>query len=179
MLTCVSCDRPRADGAPVPLCAGHLALAHDWLEAEVGDPDVLPSPCVICGSQLGVRLASSWVCGVCEWRHGEVPDAELPPPRIDVVYYIQFDDRIKIGTSTNPRQRLARLWHQELLAFERGGRSLEHQRHEQFAADRWPGTEWFHRTDELVAHVAVLAAGIDDPWHLHARWTAEAYAARG
>ncbi|PPG99701.1 ATPase, partial [Rathayibacter sp. AY1H3] len=33
----------------------------------------------------------------------------MPPPRVDVVYYIRFGERIKIGTSGNPRQRLHRL----------------------------------------------------------------------
>ena len=33
----------------------------------------------------------------------------------------QGDDRIKIGTSGNPRGRLGQIWHDELLAFERGG----------------------------------------------------------
>lgn len=165
--------------APVPLCEGHLAAASDWADAEHGVTDVLPSPCVLCGSRLGVRYRSGWLCATCEWRHGEVPDGELPPPRVDVVYYLRFEDRVKIGTSTNPRQRLAALWHDELLAFERGGRALEQRRHAQFAGDRFPRTEWFRLSDEIARHVAVLAAGVDDPWALYTRWMSEAVAARG
>ena len=47
---------------------------------------------------------------------------ELPPPRVDVVYYLRYGDRVKIGTSANPRQRVAAIWHEDLLAFERGDR---------------------------------------------------------
>ena len=76
-------------------------------------------------------------------------------------------DRVKIGTSSNPRQRLAALWHDELLAFERGGRALEQRRHVQFADDRYPRTEWFRRSEALMAHIDALAAGVDDPWPAH------------
>jgi hypothetical protein len=166
-------------GAPVPLCPRHLAVAADWTAVTDGVEDLLPTPCPACGARHGVRHPSGWQCAVCEWRLGSVPDGELPPPRVDVVYYIRFDDRVKIGTSANPRQRLARLWHQELLAFERGGRSLERARHEQFARWRWPRTEWFSASDDLLDHVAVVAAGQPDPWAVHARWVSEALALRG
>ncbi len=165
--------------APVSLCERHLAVASDWATARDGVADLLPAPCGLCGSRVGVRYPSGWLCAVCEWRHGELPDAELPPPRVDVVYYLRYADRIKIGTSSNPRQRLGAIWHDELLAFERGGRALEQRRHAQFAADRYGGTEWFRRSDALTRHVAVLAAGVEDPWQLHARWLSEALAARG
>ncbi|MFE7844698.1 GIY-YIG nuclease family protein [Microbacterium sp. NPDC057407] len=162
--------------APVPLCEWHLAAASEWDQRLNGVTDALPSPCVLCGSRLGTRYPSGWLCAVCEWRHGDVVDGELPPPRVDVVYYLRYDDRIKIGTTANPRQRLGAIWHEELLAFERGDRTVERRRHEQFAADRFGGTEWFRRSDALRCHVAGLAAGVDDPWALHARWVSEAVA---
>jgi hypothetical protein len=138
------CRRQVAVDAPLALCDFHFAVAADWSQRADGLPDVLPSPCRVCGSRLGVRYPSGWLCAVCEWRVGEGIDEELPPPRVDVVYYLRFEDRVKIGTSANPRQRLAAIWHDELLAFERGGRPLEQRRHQQFAADRFtPGSEWF------------------------------------
>lgn len=165
--------------APVALCQRHLSLIADWHDAEYGVADALPSPCLVCGSRLGIRYPSAWLCGVCEWRQGEVPDGEIAPPRVEVVYYLGYADRVKIGTSANPRQRLAAIWHDELLAFERGGRALEQRRHAQFATDRYHrGTEWFRRSDALTAHVAVLAAGVDDPWSLYARWVSEALSVR-
>ena len=173
------CCAPGAHDAPVALCDRHLAAAADWSEREQGVTDLLPAPCRICGSRLGVRWPSGWLCAVCEWRHGEIIDGELPPPRIDVVYYLRYDDRVKIGTTANPRQRLAAIRHDELLAFERGDRALEQRRHAQFAADRWPRTEWFRLSPAVRGHVDIVAAGIGDPWALHARWTSEALALRG
>jgi hypothetical protein len=137
--------------------------------------DLLPSPCLLCGSRLGVRYPSGWLCAVCEWRHGEVPDGDLPPPRVDVVYYLRHGDRVKIGTTANPRRRLGAIWHEEVLAFERGDRRLERRRHEQFAADRFERSEWFLLTPALAAHIDTVAGG-REPWDVYARWVSEAVA---
>lgn len=132
----------------------------------------LPGPCTLCGDSRGRRAAGSWTCASCGWRFGDVPDADLPLPRIDVVYYLRFDRRVKIGTSMRPRQRLASIRHDELLAFERGGRVVEQQRHRQFSALR-EGGEWFTLTHELEAHITELRTA-GEPWRLHARWLSEA-----
>lgn len=134
--------------------------------------DALPGPCPLCGSSRGTRDAGAWVCAVCAWPYGSAPDPDLPPPRIDVVYYIRQGERIKIGTSRSPRQRLAQLWHERLLAFEPGGRDVEHARHESFAALR-VGGEWFRAEPELLAHIAALEPA-DDPWDDYARWVSAA-----
>jgi hypothetical protein len=176
---CVTGDRrPAAADAPIPLCEHCLAVAADWAQRADGVTDVLPSPCRLCGSRLGVRWPSGWVCAVCEWRHGELPDAELPPPRVDVVYYLRYADRVKIGTTANPRQRFAAIMHDELLAFERGDRVQERVRHEQFSAERFGGTEWFALSPALRAHIDSVAGG-RDPWNVHSRWVSEAVALRG
>ncbi|MCH1990978.1 hypothetical protein L7Q18_32435, partial [Achromobacter xylosoxidans] len=104
--------------APIALCARHLAIAAEWAESEYGVEDVLPSPCRLCGARTGIRYPSGWLCAVCEWRHGDIVDTELPPPRVDIVYYLRFADRVKIGTTANPRQRLAAIMHEEVLGFE-------------------------------------------------------------
>lgn len=140
--------------------------------------DVDREPCPACGSHLAVRFPSGRLCGVCEWRFGDSVDSELAPPRVDVVYYIRFEGRIKIGTTANPRQRLARLWHHEVLGFERGDRRVERARHEQFAACRLGRSEWFDQTPALDAHVAEVAAGQPDPWAAYARWVSAALALR-
>ena len=132
----------------------------------------LPGPCPLCGSGRGTRVGGVWVCVLCEWRYGDAPDPDLPLPRIDVVYYVRFDRRVKIGTSMRPRQRLASIRHDELLAFERGGRSVEQARHREFAASR-EGGEWFTLGTELKAHISGLRTG-GDPWRLYARWLSEA-----
>lgn len=172
------CGEPAATGALVALCADHLALAVDSAAA-IGCEDALPSPCPACASRLGVRYPSGWLCAQCEWRHGEQPDADLPPPRVDVVYYLRFDERFKIGTTANLRQRLAAIRHHELVALERGDRLRERMRHAQFARTRHAGTEWFAPSPELAAHLEMLRAGIDDPWAQLARWRSEAAALRG
>jgi hypothetical protein len=145
-------------------------------------PD-LESPCRVCGSPSGARTASGLVCAVCGWRVGEYIDPGLPLPRVDVVYYLRFGDRVKIGTTSNPRQRFAALASgvagtEEVLAFELGDRVLERARHSEFADDRLGTSEWFALSPRLAAHIAVLADG-RDPWHVHARWLADALAARG
>lgn len=163
--------------APVALCDRHLAVASEWMAEHHGVTDLLPGRCLLCGSELGVRYPAGWICAVCEWRHGDTVDDELPPPRLDVVYYLRFDDRVKIGTTANPRQRFAAIWHDDLLALERGDRRLEQRRHGQFAADRLGRSEWFALSDALRAHIAGVAGGID-PWDTHARWWSEALARR-
>ncbi|WP_342780549.1 GIY-YIG nuclease family protein [Agromyces intestinalis] len=174
------CGAPVADeAAPIALCTTHLLLAHDWVVRDAGVTDLLPSPCRLCASRVGVRYPSGWVCAACEWRVGEVPDDDLVLPRVDVVYYLRYDDRIKIGTSSRPRQRIAALPHHEVLAFERGGRLLEHRRHLQFAEHRIPGTEWFEIDDALSAHVALVRDGVDDPWQRYALWLSREAALHG
>lgn len=176
---CLTGDgRPAAAGAPIALCERCLAVAADWSARADGVTDALPSPCRLCGSRLGVRWPSGWLCAVCEWRHGELPDAELPPPRVDVVYYLRYADRVKIGTTASPRQRFAAIMHDELLAFERGDRTLERARHALFSEERFGSTEWFALSPHLRAHIDRVAGG-RDPWHVHTRWLSEAVALRG
>lgn len=139
-------------------------------------PRTLPQPCLLCGARAGDRRSGHWFCGVCGWRVGDAPDPDLPPPVVEVVYYLRWRERIKIGTSRRPRQRLAAIRHEELLAFERGGRSLEQQRHGEFAALR-EGGEWFRADAVLRRHVAGLAGHVP-PWDRYARWVSEAYRER-
>lgn len=132
----------------------------------------LPAPCNLCGGRAGRRVEGAWTCITCGWRLGDVPDPDLPVPLIDVVYYARYADRVKIGTSARPRQRLSRIRHHELLAFERGDRRLEQQRHREFAAIR-EGGEWFTLTGALEVHISVLRRA-GDPWEVYARWLSEA-----
>jgi hypothetical protein len=170
----------RATGeAPFALCPAHVALVAEWSGVTEGVSDVLPSACPACGSRLGVRYPSGWACAACEWRTGDVLDDGLPPPRVDVVYYIRFRDRIKIGTTANPRQRLARIWHDDVLAFERGDRLVEHRRHVQFAGSRLGRSEWFGPSPDLEEHIRLLSEGVVDPWARYARWLGEAAGLRG
>jgi hypothetical protein len=145
--------------------------------------DELESPCRVCRSRHGIRTPTGWVCAVCGWRVGEYVDPGLPLPRVDVVYYLRLDERVKIGTTHNPRQRFGALrtglaGTEEVLAFELGDRHVERARHAEFADDRLGTSEWFALSPRLRTHIGALAAG-QDPWHVHARWLADALAARG
>ena len=171
------CAEPAFRPGAISLCASHLAVAAEVQESVTGAPDLLPTPCRLCGARIGIRYPSGWACSVCEWPHGEQPDGELPPPRVDVVYYIRFRDSVKIGTTANPRQRFAALRHEEVLAFERGDRRREQQRHAQFADERGGSSEWFALSDRLRDHIDVLAGGVD-PWDRWRRWVAETTATR-
>lgn len=170
------CAAPVNADAALGLCDRHLLAAYDWVTRDVGYTDLLPSPCLACGARLGVRYPSGWLCAVCEWRVGEVPDAGVEPPRVDVVYYLRFRDRVKIGTSASPRQRLSQLKHDELLAFERGDRSVEQRRHAQFDDERFDRTEWFTLSARLEKHISGLATG--DAWSNYALWVSQQIALR-
>ena len=132
----------------------------------------LPSPCSLCGHGDAVRVATALMCAWCGWRYGDSPDPDLARPVIEVVYYIRYDRRVKIGTSRRPRQRLASIRHEELLAFEPGGRAVEQARHREFADIR-EGGEWFTLTPRLESHIAGLRT-TTDPWQLYARWVSRA-----
>lgn len=174
-----SCGLPIDAAAPVNLCQHHLLVAYDWVARDVGVTDTLESPCLACGSRLGVRYPSGWLCAVCEWKVGEIPDSGVVRARVDVVYYLRFGDRIKIGTSSNPRSRLSSIVHDELLGFELGGRQLEQRRHAQFASHRLHSSEWFAVHEALLRHIRTVNAGVDDPWLLHKRWLSEKIALLG
>jgi hypothetical protein len=74
----------------------------------------------------------------------------------DVVYYILFGNRVKIGMSASLRSRLDSLPRGvKVLATEPGGRAVERERHDQFAGCR-VGGEWFRATPALLHHIATL-----------------------
>ncbi|WP_431797183.1 GIY-YIG nuclease family protein [Microbacterium kunmingense] len=134
---------------------------------------VMPGPCVLCGDHRGVRRDGAWYCAACEWRVGDAPDPDLPAPRVDIVYFLGYADRVKIGTTREPRARLRAIRHDELLAFEPGDRRIERARHELFAHLR-EGREWFTSAPELLAHIRALP-GSADPWRSYAQWVSRAH----
>jgi hypothetical protein len=71
------------------------------------------------------------------------------------VYYMRIGNRCKIGYTSDIWVRLNNINPEEFLAVERGGRTLERWRHEQFADLRTNG-EWFRYEEPLVGHVAQL-----------------------
>jgi len=71
-----------------------------------------------------------------------------------VVYYIRRGKYVKIGTTTNLKQRMRDLMPDEVLAVEPGSYNLESALHAEFAEIRFsPSLEYFELTDELQAHI--------------------------
>lgn len=79
-----------------------------------------------------------------------------PVPAESVVYYMRVGNRVKIGYSTNLKQRLTAVVPEEVMATEPGGRLLEQVRHRQFA-ELWVAREWFRLEEPLIGHIARLA----------------------
>lgn len=88
------------------------------------------------------------------------PDTDRPA---GVVYYVDFGDWIKIGTTVRLDARMMsfRNSHPDpiLLATEVGGRGMEHRRHTQFR-EYSVGREMFSKGDRLMAHIAKLASEV-------------------
>lgn len=98
----------------------------------------------------------------------------------DVVYYIQFRDLIKIGTTVALDTRLSTLPWELLLGLEPGGRDVEAARHHQFRTSRYQD-EWFEITTDLTNHVQQIAEtnaewmverfpGLTLPYEYHGRY---------
>jgi hypothetical protein len=95
MSQCVADDRGpcRAEAepdSPLGLCPQHLLVAHDWVVRSVGMTDRLPSPCLACGSRLGVHYPSGWLCAICEWKVGDIPDFERGDRLVEQRRHAQF-----------------------------------------------------------------------------------------
>lgn len=92
-------------------------------------------------------------------------DQEPDPYRDCVVYYIDFGKRVKIGTTTNLKRRLASFSQpaEALLAVEPGSYEREAQRHAEFAGLRYDHTELFERGPELMDHIKAVRSMFGDP----------------
>lgn len=74
-----------------------------------------------------------------------------------VVYYVRRGTLVKIGTTVRIRHRMTELMPDEILALEPGDRSLEIQRHGQFAALRsGPRSEYFYPGAALQEHIRAV-----------------------
>jgi len=91
-------------------------------------------------------------------RVASVLSGDDPAPG-EVVYYMRFADRVKIGYSSNLAKRLLNVPNDELLATEPGTMKTEFARHEQFAELRITG-EWFQYAEPLVGHIEGLQRAV-------------------
>lgn len=87
------------------------------------------------------------------------------PVRQGVVYYLMVGpSTVKIGTTGNLPVRLRGLRTdlQYVVAIEHGDYALEHQRHQQFAAERIGRREDFRLSERLKRHIDELAPQRDE-----------------
>jgi len=154
------------------LCMAHLKEAFEVYRRIV---DIEPTKkaiqvCAICGHEGAYPGTTGFMCALCggktpdftgkavaSYEYVEQSQAERAKTQVhsDLVYYVLFSDRIKIGTTRDIRQRLQNIPNDRVLATEPGGRSVEAMRHNQFKAHRLTG-EWFSKAPELLAHIETL-----------------------
>jgi hypothetical protein len=79
-----------------------------------------------------------------------------PDGRTHRVYFVRYRDRIKIGYSIDPRERIKAHPVDEILAVVPGGRAAERAFHLQWAHLRENG-EWFRAEQELLEYARGLA----------------------
>lgn len=89
--------------------------------------------------------------------------------RPTVVYYMRFETEIKIGITTNLRQRASSLHPLEVMAIEPGGRGEERLQHRRFWAHRTRG-EYFRINHDLLDHVAFIRKLYGDPFEAFDSW---------
>jgi hypothetical protein len=105
-------------------------------------------------------------------RYQAVGAAPIPPPRKPsesetypwpipegkhgpLIYFVRNGDRVKIGTSTNVRNRMSSLSLRitDVVLLLEGGRPTEQLLHRKFADLRVGDTEWFHFTGAVAEYV--------------------------
>jgi hypothetical protein len=136
------CDAVSAPGAPFPICAPHARKLYTWMADMVSEARRRPH------SRLHVDVVSAYAAEDHAKRN--TPDHR--------VYYVQIGKLIKIGTTTNLKQRLnAYPPGSQLLAAELGGQAREAQRHREFSHLLASRKEWFHPGPDLMAHIDALS----------------------
>jgi hypothetical protein len=121
------CESPQTDKLRLPMCGHHIIKTH--------------------------RLANMMVADL-------VPKTVEPAARArpmysstsGLVYFLRFGDLIKIGFTTNLRQRLSSIPHDEVLATVPGTMRDEKHFHQRFAHLRH-AREWFRPGDDLLAYI--------------------------
>ena len=133
------CDGDPLPDAPFPICVKHAARIMTYLNERIPQDRTV----------LIARALDQ----------GRAVEAARKPPIRGYVYYIRIGDLIKIGYSENLSRRLGAYPPDAiLLATEIGTRSLEAQRHREFAADLRRRNEWFAPSPALLAHIERVAA---------------------
>lgn len=95
-------------------------------------------------------------------REAELAESRLVAP--GWVYYLRIGDQIKIGFSTDVKQRVRQYPPEAtLLAVHPGTLTLEAEMHQRFAAARAAGREWFHPHNDLMEHIGDVVGQFGEP----------------
>lgn len=192
------CWRPPHPDAPYGLCKEHwdkIADHHPDHEPLVKRPLLR---CMFCGylsvrelEGEGLQFCTDPLCGRVNFGLSSAELQELMDKRqaasdrlararFEVVYYLRWGDRIKIGTSRNLPGRMQQIWHDELLAVEPGSYDLERKRHGEFAEHRIPNyREWFRAAPNLMFFINNLRATHGEPFAAFDRWRTHSTPAEG
>jgi hypothetical protein len=119
------CPRETVDDCPVPLCSHHLREVYTF---------------------AADLVTERWDGAVREYV-ADLHETFKPPPALKQpasgwVYFIRFSDRIKIGYTTKPDNRLRDLPHEQVIGVIPGTRSDEAAWHELLTEFHVVG-EWF------------------------------------
>jgi hypothetical protein len=148
----------------------------------VGDPALLPFIGVVREWQrAGIEMTEELMAAARKMAHAKLEEDRREAERIEaarqretqvqaaldvlkpgsfgdasngVVYYIRRGKYVKIGTTTNLKQRMRDLMPDEVLAVEPGSYKLESDLHYAFRGIRLsPDREYFELTEELQGHI--------------------------
>lgn len=136
---------------PVPLCSRHQLQI-----ALLVIPDVLTTAVRHAGIDMKpVSLAPEERAAIIAGAQPKPIKPYLSGVHGPVVYFIENGATVKIGHSTNLRNRVRSLSLQEknVLLLLQGGLTLERALHATYEKERIDATEWFAKSDRLVAFI--------------------------
>jgi hypothetical protein len=148
------CGLPALKTAPISICRKHLLELLDFYRDDLAPTTV---------NNVKSRITSDEADH--DWAERQ-EQRRLQMAEQSVVYYARIGDVIKIGYTSNLRQRLGalRIYDEDLLATEPGGRERETERHAQFMGERIdPRREDFRPSKQLTSHIAQLVAIFGPP----------------
>lgn len=144
----VDCTAEATMASPVPLCDRHqlqvaLAVVPDILTTALRHAGVALKPLPLPPEERAAVIAGAPARPVGAYMSG----AHGP-----VVYFVDAGSRVKIGHSTNMRNRVRglSLQQKDILLLLQGGLTLERALHDTFAKERIDSTEWFVKSERLV-----------------------------
>lgn len=148
------CGAAVIEGAPFPICKRHAQALFDFLAARAPKRDPTAAE-----RELEWRRQSQLELAERAAARSAVAKAQ------SVVYYVRIHDHIKIGFTTNVKERMnqLRVPTSSVLATEPGGRSLEGRRHKLFAAERIGKREDFVPSESLLQWIDEIRAINGDP----------------